>query len=443
VRFSKMLAYTLISLAPCLCGAIRRHSLEPAEDYRGKWLLFLGDSSVRGLYLAFHQHVMKRFNHQPAGVMDMTLWNNGSQRYLSYGWIDVVLEEHAPNLWLEVSASAAVHNNTGGWPDARPAPDQSSHLHRPWCDKTPNVSKRSRVRLTYQQMTQTKFMPALLGGMQQGWHAAPCGGPDAIFLSLGHWDMVNSVTTECSRKWLLESLLMLRNSSRHVVYASPTHPWEMAHHACWNTSSKSECWRIFDAKDRIDNDDWGPELVDEANAIHEASALVAASLATSGVASPKSVRAADEFADGSKGESSVGHKKEAPSWARVRYFDRMIQVSSLLSTSCLSKCGSILQSWWHPPHAVNVGLLPTLLHVWFGADGAQETDARVRADGAVKGGKTRLNKTIPTRMLPEVRSQISRRDNAQCCCTKPDASSFKDKVRSVNTPTSYWAKECP
>ena len=349
-----------------------------------------------------------------------------------------MLEEHAPNLWLEVAASAAFHNVTGGWPDARPAPDQSSHLHRPWCDKMSNVSKRSRLRLTYQQMTQTKFMPALLGGMQQGWHAAPCGGPDAIFLSLGPWDMVNAVSTERSRKWLLESLLMLRNSSRHVVYASPTHPWEMINHNCWNTSSKRECWKLLDAKDRIDYDDWGPELVDEANTLHEASVL-AASLATSGVAPPKSVKAADEFADGSKSERSVGHLDES----RVRYFDRVIQVTTLLSSSCLSACGSPLQRWWHPPHAVNVGLLPTLLHVWFGVDGAQETDARVRADGAVKGGKTRLKKTIPTRMLPEVRHQISGRDNAQCCCTKPDAASFKDKVRSVNTPTSYWAKECP
>ena len=40
--------------------------------------------------------------------MDMSLWNGGSQSYSTYGWVDVVLEEHAPQQWLEVAAHVGV-----------------------------------------------------------------------------------------------------------------------------------------------------------------------------------------------------------------------------------------------------------------------------------------------------------------------------------------------
>ena len=403
----------------------------PALYCRGKWLHFMGDSSVRGLYLAFHQHIVRRFDHQQAGVMDMSLWNGGSQSYSAYGWVDVVLMEHAPQQWLEVAAHVGIGVSCpdpctwGAWAEGRPAPDQSIHLHGHWCNKTSGGSTRERMRLTYQQLTRAKFVPALLSSMQEEWQRAPCGGPDAILLSLGPWDLANGTSKDQARPLLLESLRMLRNGHRNVVYASPTHPWEVG----WTQHH----WKAFDAKYRRDHYDWMRELVDEANA---------QSLAKSSVPPPISARPAEVV----NGKGSFGQVQDA----RIRYFDRMIDPSALLPKPCVAPTApSEPCHAWHPPHAVNVGLLPTLLHVWLGADGVHGINATGTADGTVGGRKLRL----ATRMRPEVQGRISSRGSAQCCCTRPNASAFginlnteqsrADWARGHPESTSYWANECP
>ena len=82
---------------------------------RERWLYFLGDSSLRGLYVAFLQQLTWRVSNTEGMLMDTRVWPIGPRlqgnrtTWPTHGWLDVILEKRDDGSWKQLVVSEAVH----------------------------------------------------------------------------------------------------------------------------------------------------------------------------------------------------------------------------------------------------------------------------------------------------------------------------------------------
>ena len=416
----------------------------------GKWLLFLGDSSLRGIYLALYQQFAWAPD-RPAGVMNVRGWRKDrKQLWNAFGWIDVVLEQHN-GTWVEIAAHAQPHNNSGGFESAQPEPDHSHAVNPAWCD---SGGIHSRIRLTYQQLTQTKWVSAALARNFDTWQAASkqsatetcggsiSGGPHAIALQAGLWDLAARTPRHASGRSLLRSLRVLRgearSSGRLLAYVGLPKPWNVTTGLnWWPDKSPGDLHRALSFDDDA-NGKWERAIVDAANGLEStdsAGAIGAEHTAAAGSSSDSfggeesPSPAPRAVALEGRGRGQVG-ADDAP---RIAFFDRMVDLGEALSSSCLHKCS--LPS--HPPHAVNAALVPSLLDLWLGA---------AAAAAAGGGGKGAAAVQWPLASSAEMHRRMASLQSEQCCCRRftgvSDFDDGKNPFGSRTEPTAYWAREC-
>ena len=337
-----------------------------SDLFRGRWLQFMGDSSMRGLWLSLYQQLVSGTRANPR-VMDLRRWAkivepyNRSLRSVAYEgesvqlftpftWIDVILEEHSNGWrvqqgnWYQGIApipQAVLQAGGDAWGFGVPFPDQTDLLTPRWCNRMRSRSK-SYIRLTYQFVTQTKFVADCLADNYVQWRTSACrgervaSGPDAVLLTTGAWDIAAGTPPAQSRTSLARALAAMRSESqlsgRLVGFASVY--FEMG-----VTDVRTKTWY---------NITWQRAIVDEVNA-----------------------------------GSNRGH---------VAFIDRALPINILqmLAPNCFRTTASrfvptttlelevALEDTsgnesmedthvWHPPMAASIVLLPTLLELWLGS----------------------------------------------------------------------------
>ena len=226
--------------------------LEPAPQVNcssqptSRWLYFLGDSSLRGLFLALHQQLVLA----ESPVMDTTRWtSDGSVRprptWLPWDFVDVILE--APTgvaeAWSEVAAYSAnrslresmrpVSSMVEFWRTTPPQLDFSDRVASVWTPTTGAAVERTRVRLTYRMITSTNLVVPKLRELRVAW-GAKCPSPDALIFQSGSWDMAGR-RLDKARGELRDALTALRDLSRadgsgpRLAYVSSPFAWQPKH----------------------------------------------------------------------------------------------------------------------------------------------------------------------------------------------------------------------
>ena len=408
------LLYALLHVLPWqLACAAPPLSDDPLSRFRaviqdrlaGRWLYFLGDSSLRGLNIALIQqltwqdarHVVMAATDAPDRARN---WS--SAPWITRGWFDVVLGEQSDGSWAQLAATESAHDcprRLGGLPKCRPGVERSRELAAAWCgakDRDARGVART-LRLTYRQLTYLRYVEPALAEDEAAWESSACQhhrgaraaagpeawphaavGPDAILLQGGFWDLKHSTPALAQHALLLRALRALRSRSqrngaaRRAAFASLPMPWP-------------------GRDDSVGQ--WQRSVVEEASADASDGPLASAAPQTG----PRGPR--------------LGLPK-------LGFFERVVNASSVLSDACQAGCGLPA----HPPHAINVPLLPRMLEAWVGRGG--------------RGHEPLLQ------------------EGASCCCGIPGDDARLD-VPSPNGPrgasatsfrrvgTLYWAAMCP
>jgi hypothetical protein len=345
--------------------------------------MFRGDSSLRGVWLALYQQLVP----DTIGViMDFRSWNPivgaddtlapGVQRYSAFGWIDVILEEVHADRWKVVAATSGGKSKGSGFETAQPVEDQSNLLTPLWCNRS-ELTSRSHVRLTWAFLTRSRFTAGALTSSLDAWRTTPCrkqrshirgayddrtnviSGPDAILLTAGAWDVASATNQSESRDNMIRAWMVLREdaqySGRLLGYAAGLE----ACGAHWS-----------DLK-------WQASFIDAAN-------------------------------KGGSGPSVAFIERHTPG-----------KMLASLSPNC---SGSVVDSGvhpWHPPHAANVALLPSLLDIWLG-----------RGQACHDGAAT----------CAALISLLANPGERDCCVQRPSTADLPDG--GFDESTSYWARQC-
>lgn len=374
---------------------------------RGKWLFFLGDSTLRGLWLALFQQIILHSKEQ--WYINTSQWavppTNSTTKmpWHPQGWLDVIFKERADGTWQQVALTESQH--VCPWPAVQycqPGTEMSAKLNRLWCDAgkstpqaTPSPVPPSYIRITYRQLTMLRFTPPALTESNRAWSEAPClrarDGPDGILFQSGMWDLTYKTEPNLTRALLVSALAMLRSLGRRRENATP--PERALAYASLPTA-----WPLRDDADG----QWQRAVVEDANAIEM--------------------------------EGGAPKYQSAP---LVAYFERIMHPHRMLSASCLSTCH--LPN--HPPHAINVPLLPRMLSVWLGqlrgvghaggAGGDGHGTARHATDGQQHRGHNH-------QFL--ARDAVRVQESQGCCCGRPPSSRME---RANIDMTAYWAVYCP
>ena len=357
---------------------------------RGKWLLMRGDSSLRGVWLALYQQLVPGTT---SGVMDLRPWNGivetadflgvrpGGQTYSAWGWIDVILRVDGVGEWQVVAANfgakTAGNSTDSGFERGRPSLDRSKLLTPLWC----NVSARSHIRLSWAALTRSRFTLDALAEQAEAWRSSPCqhhlhrkthssakAGPDAVLLTAGAWDIASQTTTKESEENMIRALTFLRDDARAngrmLGYLSAT-----------NTGSNSPLFQAWD------NLTWQHAFVRQANR------------------------------DG-----------DAP---RIAFIERHTPngMLSSLSPACSGLLGPAQKRTghpWHPPHAENVALLPSLLEIWLGGDPS-----------------CTYNPVVTCAVMASV---LATQGPRQCCADALTPAQLNGM--GADEGTAYWARQC-
>ena len=378
------------------------------DSHRGRltnrWLYFVGDSSLRGLYIALLQQLVWRRGNLNSPVMHLassTAQELGTSNHslskppAPKGWLDIVLEEREDGSWAQLAMSAVDHTcGSGGKRKCKPGVENSRELSTLWCSRLRGTGA-AVIRLTYRQMTFLRYAPAALIENERAWERSSCvgsgpaSGPDAILFQSGLWDIEHRESELDAREQLLLALVTLRSqgrrrredssnsiggsqrqiggSQRQLAYASLSMPWPAAHR---NDSRGA----------------WQRALVAQANA---------AALNTA-----------------------------AP---HIRFFNQLLNHTAVLSSDCRRGC--TLPN--HPPHAINVPLLPRMLQAWLDP-GASATAPDLSTKDKGPAALSSPRGTAEGRLG---RSGFQALEGPTCCCVPPTGVEGRPS-------TAYWANVC-
>ena len=377
---------------------------------RGKWLWFTGDSTLRGLYFAlWHQLVFRLDGGTSNGIrsgaghafLDTSHWvappTNATtkQPWHPQGWLDVIMQEDDEGNWAPLAVTEFEHRCP--WPGVSwclPGEEHSAQLTRLWCNQLRSRPSSKLIRLTYRQLTTLRYATGAMAESERAWALAPCAqarqGPNGLLFQSGMWDIESRIPAVLTRSLLTVALITLRslgrpqNNSTHprkVAYASLPMPWPQREDV---------------------SGEWQRSVVEEANSV------------TFG------------------GDSGDGF---AP---QIAFFERIVDSATALSSSCKATCN--LPN--HPPHAINVPLVPLMLETWLRSGSARDN----YHDGGSEDTPRRHSQVQPTSALATAwdwrmeRKAILPQESPQCCCGRPPASLME---RAAIDKTAYWAVLCP
>ena len=407
------------------------------NHFRGRWIQLMGDSSLRAVWLSLYQQLVSGNRANP-GMMDLRHWAlivqpfNRSlrsvdydadvvQRFEPFSWIDVILEEHS-NGWrvqkgtfhqgIPPIPDAVLKAGGDAWGFGLPMPDQSDLLTPRWCSRTRSRSQ-SYVRLTFQMVTQSKFAARMLVDNYAQWRISACpservaGGPDAMLLTTGAWDMAAGTAPGQSRTSLVRALAAMREESqisgRLVGFASvlfaPKGVALGGRSACSDRNVVGRSWcRIT----------WQRAIVDEVNEGSNGSHVA--------------------FIDRALPTNIL--QTLAPNCFRTTV-SRFVPSTTLeLEVALEAGATKIMEDTyvWHPPIGASVALLPSLLELWLG--------------GRSMCNYSNYRSVAPAtcRMLVDLlTSNGSDTGRGQCCGKRPLPA---DLDHGHTEYTSYLARQC-
>ena len=197
----------------------------------GRWLWFMGDSAIRGLYVALLQQLTYRDGDSQPILVETRTSNSSAMAWGPHGWIDIVLEEGEDGRWVPLAQTASTHDcprALGGKQRCQPARDRSSELAAAWCTR---ARGRQRLRLSYRQLTFLSFASDAINQSAAAWQLTRCresedpagasavapAGPDGILFQSGWWDIEHSWDAHHRRPseaYLHDALLRLRRIGR-------------------------------------------------------------------------------------------------------------------------------------------------------------------------------------------------------------------------------------
>ena len=361
-------------------GAHRDTILSFEDACRGRWLHLMGDSSLRGVWLALYQQLVSQSSFTVnTGVMDMRSWapisvaapsvaaRPGLQRFAAFSWIDVILEEHAEG-WEVLAARYSA--DPISYPHGAPSADWSGLITPLWCNES-HTFLRSHIRLSWQMVTHTRVLVGTVASNFKTWRALAChtprhrkprgetGGPDALLLASAAWDAAAAVPPRTSYENLRKVLLLLRQeanaSGRLLGFAAAL-------------ESTGRPWSDLG---------WQRSFVDQANQ-----------------------------GDG-LGPRVAFIERHGPS-----------RILSMLAPDCLRNLTR--SDRFHPPHAINVPLLPLLMELWLGGEhGCNYSETAIRST---------------------MQTLLSSGGDQQCCSRRPGVAELPDGGHDA--ATSYWAMQC-
>ena len=173
--------------------------------FAGRWLYFMGDSSLRGVVLAFlmqlqsfagadyvergsggrgDELIVRRWMADRDGcVLARTPPAERFRDALTLGWLDAVVD--APSGAL-VALRSGGHDSRLSWEGSKPAVDQSGALAGAWCGRSEHCGA-GRVRLTYRMTTRALHLTNESFDVLRG--GAGRGRPDVFVYESGAWDL--------------------------------------------------------------------------------------------------------------------------------------------------------------------------------------------------------------------------------------------------------------